>query len=218
LFNIKKIRIPLRCIFGIVLLLIFLLPTSSSAKGFGPYTGRVLDKRTGTPIKGASFFVYLVRYIPTLSPEGIYYQYQELAKSEIVYTDNDGKYSVPKSLTSKGLLDTLESTTIIIYQPGYQVYINRDSPWNEKPNNFKKKDNLITLDRIPPNFDHKNHYEKITSALSKMGESVIIPPIDYDASPKGDKRMDWDKFVDKSQPSILKEEFLRRAEWENRRE
>jgi hypothetical protein len=30
--------------------------------------------------------------------------------------------------------------------------------------------------------------------------------------------MDWDKFVDKSQPSILREEFLRRAEWENRRE
>ena len=74
------------------------------------------------------------------------------------------------------------------------------------------------LDRIPPNFDHKKHYERITRAFSDIDEIDIIPPIDYYASPKGDKRMDWDKFVDKSQPSILREEFLRRAEWENRRE
>jgi len=217
LFNIRKKRMPLRCVSVIVFFLIFLIPTSLSAKVFGPYTGQVRDMLTGKPIKGASFFVCLIKYVPTLSPEGMYY-YQELTKSAIVYTDNDGKYSIPKTLTAKGPPDSQWSITIIAYQPGYQVYIDRENSWDEKPKSVKKKENIITLDRIPPNFDHKKHFEKITRALSEIGEIEIIPPIDYYASPKGDKRMDWDKFVGKSQPSIFKEEFLRRAEWENRRE
>lgn len=217
MFSISNIRIPFRGVFVIVLFLIFLIPTSSSAKVFGLYTGQARDTQTGKPIKGASFFVYLIKYVPTLSPEGIYY-FTELTKSAIGYTGNDGKYSIPKALTTKGLSDSQWSITIIVYQPGYQVYISRDSSWDEKPRNVKKKENIIMLDRIPPNFDHKKHYERITRAFSDIDEIDIIPPIDYYASPKGDKRMDWDKFVDKSQPSILREEFLRRAEWENRRE
>jgi hypothetical protein len=167
----------------------------------------------GKPIKGASLFVYLRGFIPTHNLEERYYQ-----KSALVHTDKDGKYSIPKTLTTSGLPDSQWSIIIIIYQPGYQVYINRDSSWNKKPNNAKKEGNIITLERISPNFDHKQHYEKIINAFSEIGEIEIIPPIDYYASPKGDTRMDWDKFVDKSRPSILKEEFLRCVEWEKRRE
>lgn len=217
MFNIRQSKIPLRCMFVIVLLLMFLIPTSSSAKVFGKYTGQVRDMQTGKPIKGASFFVHLIRYVPTLSPEGMYY-YKELTKSAIVYTDNEGKYSIQKTLTVKGLLNSMWSTTIITYQPGYQVCINRDSSWDEKPNNAKEKDNIIMLDRIPPNFDHKKHFEKITRSLSDMGEIDIIPPVEYHAFSKRDTRMTWSKFIDKAQLSIPKEEFLRRVEWENRRE
>jgi hypothetical protein len=203
-------------IFAVIL--IVYLPATSFALSVGPYREQVLDSKTEEPIEGASLFVYLTEYIPKLSPAGSYY-YPELIKSMLVYTDNKGKYSIPITLISTGIKGSLESTSIIVYQPGYQAYVNINSIWNKKSGgDLKKKDNIILLDRIPPNFDHNKHYERIIHALSEMGDIHIISPIDYDVSPKGDTRMAWNKFLDNALLSVPKEEFLRRVEWENRRQ
>jgi hypothetical protein len=179
----------------------------------GPFSGQVLDKQTGKPIKGASLFV-------CLENQKIEVKNFELIKPLLVHTDKKGTYSsIPITLFPTTLTRSLElATIIIVYQPGYQAYINRERKQDIKANNFKKKDNIILLNRIPPNFNHKKHYERITGALSEMGEIHTIPPIDYNASLKGDTRMAWDKFVDKALLSVPKEEFLRRVEWENRRQ
>ena len=218
MFRIKKLRMPLRCVVLAVFLLLSLFPNSGFSKMVGPYTGQVLDRRTGKPIKGASLFVYLTRYHLALSPAGSEY-YPELIKSMLFYTDNKGKFTIPTKLISTGIPGSLETTAFIVYQPGYQAYININNVWIEKlDNRFKDKGNIIMLDRIPPNFDHKQHYERITSALDEMGEIHIIPPIYYDVFAKKNARMEWDKFVDKALLSAPKEEFLRRVEWEHRRQ
>lgn len=224
MFSIKTIRRPLCYAFPVVFLMLTLFPTSGFSKMVGPYTGQVLDGRTEKPIKGASLFAYLTRYRLVIGPYGGGY-YPELIKSMLSYTDNKGKFTIPITLFSRGLPefsrglpDYYESTTIIVYQPGYQAYIYKKNNLDINSNSFKKKNSIIMLDRIPPNFDHKKHYESITSALGEMGEIHIIPPIDYLASPKGDTRMEWDKFVNKALLSAPKEEFLRRVEWENRRQ
>jgi hypothetical protein len=205
------------CVVPVVFLLLTLFPTSGFSKMVGPYTGQVLDSRTGEPIQGASLFVSLTKYNIALSPAGSEF-YPERVKSMLIYTDEKGKYSIPKTLFSTGIPGSLNSTTIIIYQPGYQAIIKKNSMWNKKPNRFKKKDNIIKLERIPTNFDHKSHYERISDEIGNMGDCPIIPPIDYLASSKGDIRVKWDKFIDKAQLNIPKEEFLRRVEWENRRQ
>ncbi|MBU1053154.1 MAG: hypothetical protein KKC46_04900 [Proteobacteria bacterium] len=81
-----------------------------------------------------------------------------------LYTDKKGDYHISRILSNTGLLGALESTNIIIYQPGYQIYAKRiwHFSGDGKPDSlFKEKDNIVKLDRIPPNFNHQNHYREI---------------------------------------------------------
>jgi len=200
----------LRWVFPAVLLMLVLLPVSAFSTMVGPYTGQVLDSLTGEPIQGASVLINWVRSIPT--PAG---SFSELIKITLAYTDDHGTYRIPRQFLNVGLITGLQSTKLIIYQPGYQVSINRK--WYGDLPTPIKTDAIVKLERIPPNFDHKKHYEKIIDAI-RMGETHIIPPIDYYASPKGDTRMAWSKLVDKALLSAPADEFLRRVEWEKRRE
>lgn len=200
----------LRWVFLAVFLLLTLLPASAFSTMVGPYTGQVLDSLTGEPIQGASVLIHWVRSIPT--PAG---SVSELIKIKLAYTDDHGTYKIPRQFLNVGLIAGLDSTNLIIYQPGYQASINRKT-YGDLPMPLKMNV-IVKLNRIPPNFDHKKHYEKIIDAI-RMGETHIIPPIVYYASPKGDIRMGWDKFVDKALLSAPADEFLRRVEWEKRRE
>lgn len=210
MFNIRKIKISLRWVFTAVLLMLVLLPASAFSTMVGPYTGQVLDSLTGEPIQGASVLINWDRSIPT--PAG---SISELIKITLAYTDDHGTYKIPRQFLNVGLIAGLDSTNLIIYQPGYQVSMNVS--WEGDLPTPIKTNAIVKLKRIPPNFDHKKHYEKIIDAI-RMGETHIIPPIDYHPFSKGDTRMTWSKFIDKALLSAPADEFLRRVEWEKRRE
>jgi hypothetical protein len=184
-----------------------LFPTISSAVTLGPYSGQVVDSLTGEPITGASVLVCWIKTIPNSFEGGT----DLPLEVKLTYTTDKGRYLVPKVSANLGLSAYLESTYIIIYQPGYESYIVHISNfdpygWSSPPKNFKEKENLVKLDRVPPDFDHKAHYEKITHCLWAFREYEDI----YTGFlPTGKPRM--------SGPILEMKEFLRRVEWEDRR-
>ncbi len=191
---------------AIIVLLIICFPSVSKALILGPYTGQVLDSRTGEPVEGASVLIYWEKPVLEYTTD--------LIKAELVYTDKQGRYNILKMFANIGLLDTLDSTNVIIYQPGYQVYtvrISHDS-YAKPEKSFKEKDNIVKLDRIPPNFNHKLHYEKIEAALRGIDEYHYSYPVPEDPG------MTWDEILKINLRGIPeKEELLRWAEWEERR-
>lgn len=194
----------LACSFAIFLALA--CSTSAFGRTIGPYTGRVIDNNTGKPISGASVLIYHIKTIPAPLGGGTDLPLQV----SLVYTDNDGKYNVQARKANMGLIAFLDSTHVIIYEPGYVAYIVRmihhaSHVWAKKIQHFKDQDNLVKLQRIPSNFDHRAHYKKIDRALDNLYENET-------------------GFTDAAQtklrmtgPILEKREFLRRVEWEKRR-
>ena len=174
---------------GFSAILILLIPVESFGIILGPYSGNLIDSRTGEPIEGASVLIYWEKSVPT----GIQ-SHSELIKSELVYTDEKGKYFIPETHANLGLAGLLERTDVVIYKPGYQAHIVRIWHLSNSPTgDFPKQDPTVKLDRIPPNFSHKRHYERIEDSLRGL---------DHDA-------------YDKS--TLHREDLLRRAGWEERR-
>ena len=186
--------------FTAVLLLILLVPTSSLAKVVGPYTGQVLDSLTGEPIQGASVLIYWEKRIPAPPSGG----YSELIKTTLVYTDDQGMYRIPWQFINTGLVGWLESTNLIIYQPGYQAFTDRKWQGN-LPAPFQK-DTIVKLERIPPGFDHQKHYERITDVLRGID-------IGYTG-----RALPTEEIVEKIAIMAGYWEFMRRIEWEEDRE
>jgi HEAT repeat protein len=189
----------------IIAFFLIVLPSVCSALILGPYTGQIIDSQTGETVEGVSVLIYWEKRVPTLI-EG----HSELIKAELVYTDKEGRYNIKRFLANLGLLSSLESTQIIIYQPGYQAYIVKiwhDSTYSKPDLSFKEKDNIVKLDRIPPNFNHKEHYEKIDDALRGIDAYFGDP----------DKGMNWKKLAEINLKTLEKDKLLRRAEWEGRR-
>lgn len=191
-----------------IVLFIALSPTISSAKFLGPYTGKVIDSQTGEPVEGAAVLFHWIKIVPQLIQAR-----SELIEARLVYTDKNGGYRIPKFFANLGLSGMLESTSVVVYQPGYQAYtvrIWRDDSDSKPDQPFKEGDNIVKLDRVPPDFDHAKHYDKITDALSGMRD------YSYSEIAQG---MTWDMLVEINLKAIPeREEFLRRVEWENRRE
>ena len=183
-------------------------PALSYALVLGPYSGTVTDAKTGAPVEGASVLFYWEKRVP-MPPTG---GSPELVDVKLVYTDKKGRYEIPRTFANLGLLGHLESTRVIIYQPGYQAYII--IIWHESERtdrSFKEKDNAVKLERIPPNFNHKEHYRRIDQALWGIRES-------YDYSDEKGSEMTWTKLLQINLKSRLeKDEFLKRVEWEERR-
>ena len=166
------------------------------------WSGKVIDGQTGKPIEGASVLIYSTR-----SVFAIVESKSELIKVVLICSDKDGRYHIPSTLPIAGLLSRLRSTNVIIYQPGYQAYIVtiwHDSPYAKPDPNFKDEDNIVKLDRIPPNFSHKKHYEDIDHALWGIDDYPYVYPYD--------DWMTWNKLLDINLKAIPdKEEFLRRV-------
>ncbi len=183
-------------------------PALSCALFLGPYSGNIIDAKTGAPVEGASVLFYWEKRVP-MPPTG---GSPEMIDVKLVYTDKKGRYEIPRINANLGLLGLLESTNAIIYQPGYQAYIIkiwRDSTTGEPA--FNTKENIVRLSRIPPNFNHKEHYRRIDEALWGIRES-------YDDSDGKDSGMTWNKLLQINLKTHLeKDEFLRRVEWEERR-
>lgn len=197
-------------IFIFTILFSLFLPVVSFALILGPYTGQVIDSRTGEPVEGASVLIYWSKPVfPAIEYS------TELIKAELIYTDKQGRYEIPKTLANIGLLGTLDSTNVIIYQPGYQVYTARvlyDSPYAKPDNSFKEKNNMVKLDRVPPNFSYRKHYEKIEGALRGIREYSRGNSTHFEAD------ITWEKAIKMNLRGVSeREELLRRAEWEERR-
>ena len=196
--------------FGIFFLLwVVILPASSNAAKLGPYAGQVLDSRTGEPIAGASVLYYWTKLIPHVAGGN-----SDLIKATLVYTDNQGNYKIPASMVNLGLTGFLESTRVLIYQPGYQfhrVTIWSDDASGNSNRSFQKFGNRIRLERIPPNFDHRKHLDRIRDALRGIDEVYFDSGYAY-------RGLTWKKHIKLNLRGVLeKEEFLRRVEWEDRR-
>lgn len=183
----------------------------SSARGIGPYSGQVIDGQTGEPIEGASVLIYWTKLVPQIIESS-----SETIEVRLAYTDRNGRYDIPRFYANLGLTSFFESTNVIIYEPGYQAYIVtvwHDSPYAKPPISFREKDHVIRLDRIPPNFSHREHYKKIEDALWGIDDD---PP--FYMHPE--QPVTWEKRLKiylRLKGFHEKEEFLRRVEWEDRR-
>lgn len=196
-------------LFAVLLFVFISQPSIASALFVGPYSGTVTDSQTGEPIEGASIFIYWTKRVPVLIQS-----HSETITVRLVYTDKEGKYNISSFLANLGLISFFESTNIIIYQPGYQAYIKQiqeDNPYQKPDPSYKDIENMVKLDRIPPIFSHKEHYEKIDHALWGIDS---FPYPDGSGQP-----ISWGTFIDRNlKSSILeKEELLQRVEWEERR-
>jgi hypothetical protein len=196
----KRIRISM-----FSALIIVFLPAVCIASVLGPYSGTVIDSQTGEAIEGASVLFSREAHVP-VPPDGLTVE----VAVRMVRTDKSGKYKIPLVFAPKGLLSVYNSTRCIIYQPGYQAYfafLDSDSA----PATFKKRGNIVKLDRIPPNFNYKEHYRRIEDALN-------LYAIGWEGLTWG-RRLTWKKHMKSNlRREILgKEELLRRAEWEGKR-
>ncbi|MFB3887614.1 MAG: HEAT repeat domain-containing protein [Thermodesulfobacteriota bacterium] len=193
---------------SLMVALIICSPAVSFAVSLGPYSGTVIDSQTGEPIEGASVLFYWEKRVPTPPSGGS----AEPAETRLVHTDKKGLYDIPRILANLGLLAFLESTNVIIYQPGYQVYIARiwhDTPDAKRDSSFKPRGNLVKLDRIPPNFNYKEHYRMIEDALNSIREYGWEDRV-------WERKLTWEEHLKLNLKSgiLEKEELLRRAEWE----
>ena len=138
----------------------------------------------------------------------------ELIKATLVYANDQGEYKIPASMASLGLLGFFESTTVLIYQPGYQLHtltIWADDASGSLDHSFQKNGNRVRLDRIPLHFDHRKHRDRIRDALWGIDEVYFDSDHAYPA-------VTWEKHVKLNLRGVLeKEEFLQRVEWEDRR-
>lgn len=187
---------------------LFCLVWASAFAGPIPtYTGKVVDDKTGEPIENACVLIYWVKNIPE-----IMHARSELIKAELVKTDKSGNYSLGGFIAFLGLTAWHDYTQVVIYQPGYQAYLDRvweHNPYSDKKQHFKSSDNQIRLKRIPPDFDHGKHYRDIEDALRGL-EDYSTMRSDGSVSWEGVKRSAL-----KGHPERL--ELLQRAYWEDER-
>ena len=205
----------------IILIFATVFSASAISIALGPYSGTVVDAQTASPVEGATVFIYWVKMVPQpVNVKGVTFKIasQEMIGPALVYTNKKGKYEIPAIMSNAGFADKLESTAVVIYQPGYQAYIKRiwhDSPTTKRDPEFAETNNTVKLGRIPPNFDHNRHYEEIVGALSGLQE--------YRTSISGSENAvindaEWKKMVAFDKKVLpYKRELLRRAEWEERR-
>lgn len=187
--------------------LLCLVWASAFAGSIPTYTGKVVDDKTGEPIENASVLIYWEKSIP-----GFMQAKSELIKAELVKTNKNGNYSLGGFIAFLGLTAWHDYTQVVIYQPGYQAYLDRtweQSSYSDKKQNFKISDNLIRLKRIPPDFDHGKHYGDIEDALRGLDDYSAMQ-MDGSVSWTGVKHSEL-----KGQPEKL--ELLQRAYWEEER-
>jgi hypothetical protein len=193
-----------------VVSVISFLPGICFAIFLGPYSGRVIDSQTGEVVDGASVLVFWVKQVPTPLRS-----HSEVMDAKLVYTDKNGTYRIPQILPNLGLMAMLESTCVIIYQPGYQAYtvsIWHDHPSAKAISSFKERENVVKLDRIPPNFNHREHIQTLRNALNSIRAYGSEDPV-------WGKPLTWKKRMELNLKSgvLEKEELLRRAAWEEKR-
>jgi hypothetical protein len=197
-------------IFLFIVFLLLLLPAPSRALNLGGYTGQVVDRQTGRPIAGASVLCYWTKRVPVMWTSA-----SDLIAVKLVYTDSKGQYTIPRVTANMGLTSVLEKTVVVIYEPGYQAYIQRidsDSPKSKKDRSFHEKNNLVKLDRIPPYFSHRGHYQRIREAMDGLEVDETVRAME------SEEKIPWAKILEMQLKFIPeREEFLRRVEWEDRR-
>lgn len=190
----------------IIALFYLISPLPSGAEILGPYSGTVLDATTGKPIEGASVLFFWRKRIPQAIEST-----SDLVDVKLTYTNARGEYTLSITYTDAGLSGYLESTHIIIYEPGYQAYIEliwHNSPFETPDSDFRNRDNIVRLERIPPDFDYKAHYDRIEHALWGLERNDYLEG----------KSAGWDEVLKCGlQRPFEREQFLRRVEWEQRR-
>jgi hypothetical protein len=204
LIDTKNTKKFLRFASAAAFLLFLLLPSTSFAKMVGPYDGQVTDSRTGEPMQKASVLICWEKGFQFIT------HHSELVKAVLVYTDSQGRYRVPRQFLNIGQNWWLERTVIIIYQPGYQAYI-KNRWWREAPT-FPHKGNIVKLERIPPGFNHKKHYDRITDDLRGLDDGSF-ERVD---SMTG-RSLPFRKIIEQNAVRIELWEFLRRIQWEEER-
>src|SRR5581483_6991463 len=181
---------------------VILSPTFTFA--FGPYTGVVVDRLTGAPVEGASVLYYRTRSYPQF--EG---HYTVTVEVRLVYTDNGGRYEIPNALFNFNLF-SLESESVLIYQPGYQVYMAGTGIYHagREEVSFQERGHRVRLERGPPAFNHRRHVDEIERVLGTINN-------DY-REPGAERSWDW-MLEKKLIGEVEKREFLRRIRWEEER-
>ncbi len=203
--KLKTIEMILRFFITLSLLVVILfISRPAMAVNIGPYTGQVVDSKSGEPASGSAVLFFWLITIPNNFESGTTIPCQ----TTLVYTDKEGKYTVPKQNCDTGLFAFFDSTNVIIYKPGYVSYRINDQahPYpSPKTTNFKQQDNLVQLKRIPPYFNHKKHFDDIERALLYLDEYdtvYAIPPLLKSRT---------------TGPILEKREFLKYIEWEAER-
>ena len=172
----------------------------AAAAVYPAMAGTVVDATAGTPVKGATVLVYWTKNIIGFEIGS------ELIAARLVETDNDGRYHIDGIIRILGPKEFKGDTVLVVYQPGFQVHIEREFPTS---NEIKKVGNSIKLERIPANFDHGKHYDEIERVLWGIDDPTFMLL---------DGPIIWSRAKDSALKGFPEKEILlRRASWEEER-
>lgn len=165
----KKKRIKILIILGIVLLGACYLVYGFYHPRIGSRSGRVVDAVTGEPIEGA-VVVYVWRFSDFMTMPGGRAAYYEGT------TDKDGRYFIPAQRARKEtILEGVRPESVVIYKDGYAVYklhrtygkppVGRSFGHLGQDQKYKKRGNLVRLYPWKEGDSHEDHVSWIDTWL-----------------------------------------------------
>ena len=148
----------------------------------GPYSGQVLDKISGKPIKGA--LVYAVWSFK----EGNVFSQASGYEEDISSTDLNGYYRVPKLPRKKFKDGALVDFSLVIYKRGYVAYRSdrRYSDFSPR-RDFTQVENKVSLDRFRDDYSHARHLRYIAGgeALKELTRHELADAADEMSGQRG---------------------------------
>jgi hypothetical protein len=156
----------------IPLLIILLLSGCAITHNYGPYQGKVVDKKTGEPIEGAVVFLRFYTEFG-FSPGGAV---SKLADVVETLTNENGEYFLPvlRVSTMRAGSSWKEKPHPIIFKPGYGAYPRHpDSTDGHTPRGWLRvgEKDLIKLPKLQTRQNRLRHLRSFEGAYDKMAVS-----------------------------------------------
>jgi hypothetical protein len=185
------------------------LDDAAAADLLGPYTGRVVDAGTDSPVPGATVFASweFVRGVGFLAPAG--------AHTVALKTNRDGRYVVPRlRQLPSGATTAIARFRLVVYARGYVAYrSDRIFPGDEARYDFVQEDNAVRLEKWNPELSHADHlrfvgggeelasasaWEVQRAAMQLDGQPPDGAPVDPVIRPATEPPLDGSALIEES--------------------
>ncbi|MHB1351670.1 MAG: hypothetical protein ACYCYR_17620 [Desulfobulbaceae bacterium] len=183
-----------------------------------PCSGQVTDSMTGEPLAGALVLFYwdkieiineefnqivleTLKQVDDAINQDIGEKLKRIGSSTadavVILTDEKGRYALPPRQIDLDPNERLVYARLVVYQPGYRLFsIGRPyempgSHINDENKDFAETNYQVRLDRVPPFFDHRAHFEEIEGVVNEIDAEFRLRP-----SRLLKRRAEWEQFVE----------------------